>query len=84
MGPHQDFYNQHAIAICLVGNGNRRPFSERQTSQLISLVRRLQRELGIPPSAVRLHRDVAANLTTSPGRHFPTGVLDQQLLSSLR
>ena len=84
VGPHQDFYNQHAIAICLVGNGNRRPFSERQTSQLISLVRRLQRELDIPPSAVRLHRDVAADLTTSPGRYFPTAVLDRQLLNPLR
>ncbi len=84
VGPNAEFYNQHTIAICLVGNGDRRPFSERQTTQLISLVRRLQRELAIPPSAVRLHRDVAADLTTSPGRHFPTAVLDRQLLNPLR
>ncbi len=84
VGPDAEFYNQHAVSICLVGNGDRRPFTDRQTAQLIRLVRRLQQELGIPPSAVRLHRDVAGRLTSSPGRFFPTAVLDQQLLSSLR
>ena len=84
VGRDADFYNQHAIAICLVGNGDRRPFTDRQTAQLISLVKRLQRELGILPSAVRLHRDIADGLTSSPGRFFPTTLLDQQLLRSLR
>ena len=84
VGRDADFYNQHAIAICVVGNGDRRPFTDLQTTQLISLVRRLQRELGILPSAVRLHRDIADGLTSSPGRFFPTTLLDQQLLSSLR
>ena len=84
VGPQADFYNQHAIAICLVGNGDRRPFSERQAGELTSLVRRLQREFGIPPSAVRLHRDVAGGLTSSPGRHFPAALLDQQLLNPVR
>ncbi len=84
VGPNAEFYNEHAIAICLVGNGDRREFTDRQIEQLIGLVRRLQRELDIPASAIRLHRDVAGALTSSPGRHFPTAVLDQQLLSSLR
>ncbi len=84
VGPDAEFYNQHAIAICLVGNGDRREFTDRQRTQLIRLVRRLQQELGIPPSAVRLHRDVAGGLTSSPGRFFPTAELEQQLLSSLR
>ena len=84
VGPNADFYNEHAIAICLVGNGDRREFTDQQIEQLIGLVRRLQRELDIPASAIRLHRDVAGALTSSPGRHFPTAVLDQQLLSSLR
>ena len=84
VGADADFYNQHAIAICVVGNGDRRPFTHRQTAQLISLVRQLQRELGILPSAVRPHRDIAAGLTRSPGRFFPTTLLDRQLLRSLR
>jgi N-acetyl-anhydromuramyl-L-alanine amidase AmpD len=84
VGPNAEFYNQHAIAICLVGNGDRRAFTDPQVDQLVDLVKRLQRELGIPASAVRLHRDVASALTSSPGRHFPTAVLDQQLLTSQR
>lgn len=84
VGEDADYYNEHAIAICLIGNGDRRPFTERQVQQLIGLVQQLQRELGIPASAVRLHRDIAGGLTTSPGRHFPTALLDQQLLSPVR
>lgn len=83
-GPYADYYNQHAIGICLVGNGDRRPFTDRQITQLISLVRRLQRHLNVPPSAVRLHRDVAPGLTRSPGAHFPSPTLEQQVLSPLR
>jgi len=84
VGSDAEFYNQHAIAICLIGNGDRRPFTERQTAQLVSLVRRVQQELDIPASAVRLHRDVAPRLTTSPGQHFPAALLEQQLLNSVR
>lgn len=84
VGPEAAYYNQNAIAICLVGNGDRRGFTDRQMSQLISLVRRLQREFNIPPSAVRLHRDVAPGLTSSPGARFPVARLEQQLLKPLR
>jgi N-acetyl-anhydromuramyl-L-alanine amidase AmpD len=84
VGPYADFYNRHAIAICLIGNGDRRPFTDRQITQVISLIRRLQRQLSIPPSAVRLHRDIAPDLTGSPGAHFPTAVVDQQVLNRLR
>ncbi len=84
VGPDADFYNRHAIAICLVGNGDRRRFTDRQTTQLVSLIRRLQRELDIPVSAIRLHRDVAGGLTMSPGRYFPAALLEQQVLNPLR
>jgi hypothetical protein len=67
----------------LVGNGDRRRFTDRQITQLISLVRRLQRQLDLPPSAVRLHRDVAPGLTRSPGIHFPSAVLDQQVVNPI-
>lgn len=80
IGPDADYYNEHAIAICLIGNGDRRRFTERQMAQLVTLVRQLQRNLNIPASAVRLHRDVAGGLTTSPGRYFSATALEQQLL----
>ena len=84
VGPRADVSNRHAIGICLVGNGDRRRFTDRQVTQLISLVRRLQREFDIPASAVRLHRDLAPALTSSPGAHFPSAVLEQQLLQRSR
>ena len=84
VGPYKDYYNRNAVAICLVGNGDRRPFTRPQVAQLVSLVRRLQQELGIPASAVRLHRDIAGGLTTSPGRYFPAAELEQQLVNAVR
>jgi len=72
------FYNEHAIAICLVGNGNRRPFTDLQMRSLVQLVRRLQAELGIGPEAVHLHSDLAPEVS-SPGRFFAASWLRDQL-----
>lgn len=79
-GPRADEFNQRAIGICLIGNGDRRPFTDKQVAQLVSLVRRLQRELGLPAEAVRLHREVAPG-RTSPGRFFAAAELREQLLN---
>jgi N-acetyl-anhydromuramyl-L-alanine amidase AmpD len=75
-----DHLNEHAVAICLVGNGDRRRFTDRQIHELASLVRRLQRELGIPADRVFLHSDVAP--VSSPGVHFPAAEFEGQLLQS--
>jgi N-acetyl-anhydromuramyl-L-alanine amidase AmpD len=72
-------HNQHSIAICLVGNGDRRPFADRELDQLVRLVQRLQNELGIDHRNVHLHRDLFAQ-TTSPGRFFGEAWFRQQLL----
>lgn len=76
-GRRSEWMNQHAIAICLVGNGDRRPFTERQLRELVGLVRRLQETLEIPGSAVHLHSDLAQ--VTSPGRLFPAAAFESQL-----
>lgn len=78
-GPQGNHYNQHAIGICLIGNGDRRPFTDAQIDELVSVVKRLQREFQIPASAVLLHGDVAPGVT-SPGRLFPAAQLREQLL----
>lgn len=44
--------NQSAIAICLVGRADRRPFTDRQCREVRALVRQLQVEFGIPDRAV--------------------------------
>ena len=41
-------WNRDSISICLVGNGDRRPFSEIQIKHLTRLVQRLQAELSVP------------------------------------
>ena len=77
-----DQLNRHGIAICLVGNGDRRPFTDRQIHEAASLVRRLQRELGIPADRVFLHSDVAG--VSSPGRYFQAAAFESQILRSAR
>lgn len=77
-GVTPDELNLHAIGICLVGNGDRREFTDRQIEELSSLVRRIQRTTGIPSERVFLHSDVAQ--TSSPGRFFPTSRFEEQLL----
>ena len=70
--------NRSAIGICLVGNGDRRPFTERQLRELVGLVRALQAELGIGADAVFFHTELV------PGRadagHFALGEFRAQLL----
>jgi hypothetical protein len=46
--------NQSAIAICLVGRADRRPFTDRQCRQARALVHQLQSEFGIAHDAVFL------------------------------
>lgn len=79
IGPKGLYYNEHAIAICLIGNGDRRPFTDRQMAQLVSLVQRLQAELSIPAKNVLLHRDLASQVA-SPGKFFPAAQFQEQLL----
>lgn len=69
LSPDAAWFNEHAIGICLIGNGERRAFSDAQMQQLVKLVNDLQRECGIPDSAVFLHSDLVE--VASPGRWFP-------------
>ncbi len=70
-------FNRRTIGICLVGNGNRRPFTDRQMRELVALVRELQTQLGIPGSAVYLHSDLSK--VASPGKHFPAAEFEAQI-----
>ncbi|MFO0827737.1 MAG: peptidoglycan recognition family protein [Phycisphaerales bacterium] len=75
--PDARWFNEHAIGICLIGNGERRSFSEAQLRSLIDLVTELQREFGIPDNQVFLHSDLAN--VASPGRFFPVAVFESSL-----
>ncbi len=69
---------ERSIGICLVGNGDRAPFTPRQIRELVALVTALQRELEIPATEVFLHRDLA--MVSSPGEQFPAAEFESQLL----
>lgn len=76
-GEHGDWYNHHAIGIVLVGNGDRRAFTDRQMTRLLDLVAALSRRYGIPPESVVLHSEIAP--TSSPGRFFPAAAFRESL-----
>lgn len=67
--PDAAWFNEHAIGICLVGNGERRSFTDAQLASLVRQVRQLQAAYGIPDSNVVLHSQLAE--VSSPGRWFP-------------
>jgi len=68
-GSRAEYFNSQTIGICLVGDGERRDFTDAQLSKLAELVSTLQARLDIPDRHVMLHREVAP--TSSPGRLFP-------------
>ncbi|MGQ0628506.1 MAG: peptidoglycan recognition protein family protein [Phycisphaerales bacterium] len=78
-GRKGDWYNQHSVSICLVGNGDRNGFSKAQMTRLSQLISVLCRNLDIPadPQHVLLHSAVAP--TTDPGRQFNESWLRQRL-----
>jgi hypothetical protein len=77
-GEQGEWFNQHAIGICMVGDGNRERFTTSQTSATIELVRTLCGKLGIPADRVYLHSQLAP--TTSPGKFFPEAQLRAALM----
>lgn len=80
-GPSGDWYNLNSVSICLVGDGNRRPFSDAQIVRLNQLVEALARELKIPHSSIVLHSDVAP--VSDPGVLFPSARF-QHMLDAVR
>jgi N-acetyl-anhydromuramyl-L-alanine amidase AmpD len=79
IGPEGPWANEHAIGICLIGNGETRPFTDEQIESLVRLVTSLQRRLDIPAERVYLHRQIAD--VRSPGRFFAEASFRQRLLS---
>lgn len=80
-GPDADPYNRRYIGVCLVGDGDRRPFTEAQLARSADLVGALLSRLGLTADDVTTHRDLAA--TSSPGRHFPEAEFRERVRSAL-
>lgn len=78
-GVDSGFNSSTAIEICLVGDGDRRPFSDEQLYRLAQLVDAISDELGISKGSIHLHKDLAG--TTSPGQFFPSSQFNELLAS---
>lgn len=79
VGGHDRWYNQHAVEICLIGNGDDHAPTTAQMQQLVHLVTALQRRLDIPADRVYLMSNITRG--SSPGVLFPTAWFRQRLLS---
>jgi len=79
-GVRDGFSSSDVIEICLVGDGDRRPFTDEQLHRLAQVVTTLAKRLDIAGDKIHLHKDLAG--TTSPGQFFPQAEFEQ-LLSSM-
>ncbi len=76
-GADADRYNREFLGICLVGDGDRRPFSDRQIASVAELVAELADACDIPAENIVLSRDVSPS--AGPGRLFPEAAFRARL-----
>jgi N-acetyl-anhydromuramyl-L-alanine amidase AmpD len=65
----EDYYNEHGIGICLVGNFDETRPTAAQVQSLTRLVKYLRRTYDIPADKVFSHGGVTG-MTHCPGKHF--------------
>lgn len=76
-----NYYNEHGIGICLVGNFEKTKPSARQMASLARVVAFLCKECKIPLARVTTHQDVTGK-TACPGRNFPLAALKRSVSSA--
>jgi N-acetylmuramoyl-L-alanine amidase len=60
-----------SIAVCLIGNFEKRELPAPMLEALVELTRALMRAFAIPAEKVSTHRVVDEKMTQCPGKHFP-------------
>lgn len=71
-GTAGNWANRQAVGICLVGNFNSRPPTNRQMQSLVKLIGFLQKRYNIPSDRIFGHRTTpGAQETDCPGKMFP-------------
>jgi hypothetical protein len=73
-----NYYNEHGIGICLVGNFNKTRPTPRQLASLERLVRFLSHRCGISVRQITTHAAVT-HKTQCPGRYFSLAALQRSL-----
>jgi N-acetylmuramoyl-L-alanine amidase len=80
VNPNDDnYWNEHTIGICLVGNFQQHRPSEQQYRSLAQLVRFLQQRYNIPTSQICGHGQVPGAKTKCPGKYFSWETFKQYL-----
>ena len=80
-GSNAGEYNRRYLGVCLIGDGDRRPFGETQLSRSADLVAALLDRLGLDVDDVTTHRDLAP--VSSPGVRFPEAEFLERVRSAL-
>lgn len=75
-GDGADWFNRHAIGICLIGDADQQRFTDAQLRELVWLVQRLQKRFDIPREAVYIQ----LGGSDAPARYFPHTWFRRQLL----
>ena len=81
-GDKGDELNPNAIGVCLIGDGDRRGFTDEQLRRSAQLVAELATREGIDPDHIVLHRDLAPG--AGPGRFFPVSTFREQVRALMR
>ncbi len=74
-----NYWNEHTIGICLVGDFDKKRPSTAQYDALARLVRFLQQRYHIPTNKIKGHGQVPGAVTHCPGRHFSWNQLHRRL-----
>ena len=64
-----NYFNEHGIGICLVGDFTKTKPTPRQLASLTALIRFLNVQCGIAPDRLTTHHAIKSS-TQCPGRHF--------------
>lgn len=80
-GERGEWFNHHAIAICLIGDGDHHQPTKAQLDRVVELSTALARRLGIPRERIYLHSELSD--TTSPGRLFPASNFREDVAARL-
>lgn len=89
-GAHVSGFNARSVGVCLIGNGNVRPFLPAQMLALRSLVGALQAQFGVPAANVIGHRETrslvppaVATKKDCPGKLFDLDAFRAELAAPL-
>jgi hypothetical protein len=75
-GQGADWFNEHGIGVCMIGDMDRQRPTEAQLHELVWLVRQMQQRLGVPAENVF----VSVGAGSEPAAHFPHAWFADQLI----